>query len=78
MRDRESVRHTGGRFLPMRFASAISPERPYSGRMMFRVAPEVHASAALAAQLSGKSLNQWAEEALRDAAARVRPKATAN
>jgi predicted HicB family RNase H-like nuclease len=46
--------------------------------MMFRVAPEVHASAALAAQLSGKSLNQWAEEALRDAAARVRPKATAN
>ena len=55
-----------------------SPERPYSGRMMFRVAPEVHASAALAAQLSGKSLNQWAEDALRDAAERVRPKATAN
>jgi predicted HicB family RNase H-like nuclease len=39
--------------------------------MMFRVAPEVHASAALAAQLSGKSLNQWAEEALRDAAQRT-------
>jgi predicted HicB family RNase H-like nuclease len=48
-----------------------SPERPFSGRMMFRVAPEVHASAALAAQLSGKSLNQWAEEALRDAAQRM-------
>src|SRR3712207_1154109 len=36
-----------------------SPEKPYSGQVMFRVAPEVHASAALAAQLAGKSLNQW-------------------
>jgi predicted HicB family RNase H-like nuclease len=42
-------------------------ERPFSGRVMFRVSPEVHAQAALAAQLSGKSSNQWAEEALRDA-----------
>ncbi len=43
-------------------------EKPYSGKMMFRVAPEVHAMAARAAQLSGKSLNQWGEEALRAAA----------
>ena len=48
-----------------------TPERPFSGRVMFRVAPEVHAQAALAAQLSGKSLNQWAEEALKDAAERT-------
>ncbi|MFW7268822.1 type II toxin-antitoxin system HicB family antitoxin [Gluconacetobacter sp. Hr-1-5] len=46
-----------------------APEKPYSGKMMFRVAPEVHASAALAAELQGKSLNQWAEEAIRAAAA---------
>ncbi|HVL70631.1 MAG TPA: type II toxin-antitoxin system HicB family antitoxin [Beijerinckiaceae bacterium] len=45
-------------------------EKPFSGRVMFRVAPEVHARAALAAQLSGKSLNQWAEEALKKAAER--------
>jgi predicted HicB family RNase H-like nuclease len=44
------------------------PERPFSGRVMFRVAPAVHAKAALAAQLAGKSLNQWAEEALDKAA----------
>ena len=37
---------------------------------MFRVSPEVHAQASLAAELSGKSLNQWAEEALRETAAR--------
>ena len=46
-----------------------SPQKPYSGRMMFRVSPEVHRQAALAAELSGKSLNQWAEEVL-DRAAR--------
>ncbi|MBB4576537.1 type II toxin-antitoxin system HicB family antitoxin [Rhizobium lentis] len=44
------------------------PQRPYSGKMMFRVAPEVHRRAALAAELSGKSLNQWAEEVLEQAA----------
>ena len=44
------------------------PEKPYSGRVMFRVDPIVHAKAALAAQMSGKSLNQWAEEKLRAAA----------
>jgi predicted HicB family RNase H-like nuclease len=44
------------------------PQKPYSGKMMFRVAPEVHRRAALAAELSGKSLNQWAEEALEEAA----------
>lgn len=45
------------------------PQKPYSGRMMFRVSPEVHRRASLAAELSGKSLNQWAEEVL-DRAAR--------
>jgi predicted HicB family RNase H-like nuclease len=43
-------------------------EKPYSGKMMFRVEPALHAQAALAAQLAGKSLNQWGEEALRTAA----------
>ena len=44
------------------------PERAYSGKVMFRVSPEVHAKAALAAQLAGKSLNQWAAEVLGAAA----------
>ena len=44
------------------------PQKPYSGRMMFRVSPEVHRRAALAAELAGKSLNQWAEEVLERAA----------
>ena len=44
------------------------PQRAFSGQMMFRVKPEVHRKAALAAELSGKSLNQWAEEVLGKAA----------
>jgi predicted HicB family RNase H-like nuclease len=35
---------------------------------MFRVSPEVHRKATLSAALSGKSLNQWAEEGLDRAA----------
>ena len=44
------------------------PQKTYSGQVMFRVSPEVHRKAALAAELSGKSLNQWAEEVLDRAA----------
>lgn len=44
------------------------PQKAYSGQVMFRVSPEIHRKAALAAELSGKSLNQWAEEVLDRAA----------
>ena len=44
------------------------PQRAYSGQVMFRVSPEVHRKAAIAAELAGKSLNQWAEEVLDRAA----------
>ena len=47
------------------------PQKPYSGKMMFRVSPDVHRKAAIAAELSGKSLNQWAEEALDKAAGNI-------
>lgn len=47
------------------------PERPYSGKLMLRVDPNVHAKAALAAKLAGKSLNQFGEEALRAASDRA-------
>ena len=45
------------------------PEKPYSGRMMVRVAPELHAKASIAAQGAGKSLNQWVSQALERAVA---------
>ncbi len=45
-----------------------SAEKPYSGKVMFCIEPAVHAKAALAAQLKGVSLNQWAEDVMKDAA----------
>ena len=45
-----------------------SPQKPYSGNVMFRISPQAHANAALAAELTGKSLNQWAAEKLAAAA----------
>lgn len=44
------------------------PQKAYSGQLMLRVSPEVHAAAARAAELSGQSLNAWGEEALKQAA----------
>ena len=46
----------------------VTPEKPASGNIMLRVPPEVHGAALVAAQAAGKSLNQWAAEALKNAA----------
>jgi len=39
-----------------------SPQKPYSGNLMLRIPPEIHAAVASAAEVSGKSINQWAIE----------------
>ncbi len=46
----------------------VKPEKPASGKLMLRVSPEIHGAALIAAQASGKSLNQWASEVLQEAA----------
>ena len=45
-----------------------APQQPASGKMMLRVAPEVHSAALMAAQAAGVSLNQWAARVLGEAA----------
>ena len=44
-----------------------APQKPYSGKLMLRIPPEVHARAAMMAEAHGKSLNQWAADVLADA-----------
>ena len=44
-------------------------QKAYSGQMMLRVDPDVHARVAIAAELAGRSLNQWSEEVLAKASA---------
>ncbi len=41
-----------------------TPQKPYSGKLMLRVPPEVHARAAMMAEAHGMSLNQWAADIL--------------
>ena len=42
----------------------VSPEKPASGKLLLRVTPEIHSQALIKAQSTGKSLNQWATEAI--------------
>lgn len=41
------------------------PQKSYSGNLMLRIPPEVHAAVATAAQIHGKSINQWASDTLK-------------
>jgi predicted HicB family RNase H-like nuclease len=54
-----------------------TPEKPASGKVMLRIAPEIHAAALKAAARSGTSLNKWAEGALGKAARKAPIRATA-
>ena len=47
------------------------PEREYSGRFLVRLDPATHARVATAAELLGRSINQFSEDALREKADRV-------
>ena len=43
------------------------PQKPYSGKLMLRIPPELHATIATAAQVNGQSINQWISRALNQA-----------
>ena len=45
-----------------------TPEKPFSGRMMLRLPSHVHARVSAAADRVGVSVNQWAAQALEQAA----------
>jgi len=46
-----------------------APQRAYSGKLTLRVPPDVHMAVAAKAELNSKSINQWATEVLKQAAA---------
>jgi predicted HicB family RNase H-like nuclease len=45
-------------------AEGAEPERPYSGRLLLRLSPELHRSASAAARRAEKSLNEWIGDAV--------------
>ncbi|CQH00036.1 type II toxin-antitoxin system HicB family antitoxin [Yersinia enterocolitica] len=44
------------------------PQRPASGKISLRIPPEIHSAINMAAEVSGKSTNQWISETLAKAA----------
>lgn len=47
----------------------LSPQKAYSGQVMVRIDPDIHRRVALAADLEGKSINQWVERLFAEATA---------
>ncbi len=45
-----------------------APQKPYSGKLLLRIPPELHARAAMLAEAHGKSLNSWVADLLSSAA----------
>ena len=43
------------------------PDKPFSGRLMLRVTPELHRQVSVRAHREGKSLNQWIVDRLKEA-----------
>ncbi len=43
------------------------PQKPYSGKVMLRIDPALHARAAAVAEAQGKSLNAWTQEQIQKA-----------
>jgi predicted HicB family RNase H-like nuclease len=46
-----------------------TPQKSYSGKVMLRIDPMLHARAAALAEAEGKSLNAWTQEQIRKAVA---------
>ena len=59
----ETVDH----YLEVSERTGRAAQKPYSGRLLLRFEPETNAAMAVAAELAGASLNQWAAEVLKAA-----------
>jgi len=55
-------------FLEACAEDGVEPRKHFSGKFSLRVDPATHEAAAIAAAAHGQSLNQWATEAIRQAA----------
>ncbi len=42
----------------------VAPEKPYTGKFVVRIAPDLHRMISVRARVNGVSLNQWVAEAL--------------
>jgi len=47
------------------------PDKPYSGKLIFRTSPDVHRQISVAAEMAGKSINQFLEDAAKQATQQI-------
>ena len=70
--DVEGLKHEGEISLRVFFEACerrgLEPRKHFSGKFSLRVDPATHEAAAIAAAAHGQSLNQWAAEAIKQAA----------
>ena len=61
---KESLKDSVDDYLAWCQEEGVEPEKPYTGRFVVRIAPDLHRSISLRARSAGLSLNQWVAEAL--------------
>ena len=64
---REEMAASVDTYLEVCEEKGIDPDRPYSGKLMVRITPELHRNMALAAASEGKSMNEWLSETIEEA-----------
>ncbi len=71
-KDVDGLRHEGEIslrvFLEACAEDGVDPRKHFSGKVSLRVDPGLHEAATIAAAARGQSLNQWAADAIRQAA----------
>jgi len=65
---RKAFRDSVDDYLALCAERGESPEKPYSGKFMVRIEPELHKALAIHAKREHKSLNAWVHDALELAA----------
>ncbi|MDH4318329.1 MAG: type II toxin-antitoxin system HicB family antitoxin [Desulfobulbaceae bacterium] len=63
---RESFKEAIDTYLDNCHRQGKNPKKPYSGKFMLRIPTDIHAAIAKAADSSGKSLNQWVTDLLKN------------
>lgn len=61
---RQSLQESIDDYLHWCEEEGIAPEKPYTGKFVVRLAPDLHRRISLQAKAAGVSLNQWVSDAL--------------
>ena len=64
---RQTFRDSVDDYLEFCIERGEDPEKPYSGKFVIRVEPELHKTVAILARKGGKSINAWVRDALTNA-----------